>query len=96
MCHSNQALAKSSAGIGVPDLLKGAYAARAVFLCVMHNPSILWWAVWGHRKVRRVLLAGYANPAQFTTNRLASVVVITRLKGDHYDNSKKTIPRRSI
>lgn len=28
----------------------------------------LWWAVWGHRKVRRVLLAGYANPAQFTTS----------------------------
>ncbi|QZE12052.1 ash family protein [Escherichia phage vB_EcoP_ZX5] len=36
--------------------------------------------MWGHRKVRRVLLAGYANPAQFTTNRLASVVVINQTK----------------
>ncbi|WP_422851754.1 ash family protein [Citrobacter koseri] len=37
MCHSDQALAKSSAGIGTPNYYKGAYAARAVFLCVKHG-----------------------------------------------------------
>ncbi|OWS96948.1 hypothetical protein CEQ52_06090 [Enterobacter kobei] len=40
LCHSNQALAKSSAGIGVPDNYKGAYAARAVFLCVLHSNPV--------------------------------------------------------
>ncbi|MCW4757070.1 MULTISPECIES: ash family protein [Enterobacter cloacae complex] len=40
MCHSNQALAKSSAGIGVPDNYKGAYTARAVFLCVLYSKPV--------------------------------------------------------
>ncbi|ECG8608147.1 ash family protein [Salmonella enterica subsp. salamae serovar 47:z:e,n,x,z15] len=37
LCHSNQALAKSSAGIGLPDYYRGAYTAQAVFLCVKHG-----------------------------------------------------------
>nr|DAO28182.1 MAG TPA: Ash protein family protein [Caudoviricetes sp.] len=55
MCHSDQASAKSGAGIGLPDYYRGAYTAQAVFLCVKHSTHILWWAVWGHCKVRRVL-----------------------------------------
>ncbi|HCD3973890.1 TPA: ash family protein [Enterobacter hormaechei] len=55
LCHSYQALAKSSAGIGLPDNYRGAYAAQAVFLCVKHSTHFLWWAVRGRRKVRRVL-----------------------------------------
>ncbi|EKT4325738.1 ash family protein [Klebsiella pneumoniae] len=37
LCHSDQASAKSGAGIGVPDYYKGAYTAQAVFLCVKHS-----------------------------------------------------------
>ncbi|MBU4681197.1 ash family protein [Cedecea davisae] len=35
--HSDQASAKSDAGIGLPDYYKGACTARAVFLCVKHG-----------------------------------------------------------
>ncbi|HBV3285674.1 TPA: hypothetical protein MDT72_003678 [Klebsiella pneumoniae] len=37
LCHSDQASAKSGAGIGLPDYYKGAHTARAVFLCVKHG-----------------------------------------------------------
>ncbi|HHX8243973.1 TPA: hypothetical protein ACVOVL_001927 [Citrobacter braakii] len=32
-----------------------------------------------------VMMTGYANPAQFTTLRLASLVVIILLKGVHHE-----------
>nr|DAM51376.1 MAG TPA: Ash protein family protein [Caudoviricetes sp.] len=32
----------------------------------------LWWDVQGHRKVRRVLLAGSANPVRLTTNEICT------------------------
>ncbi|HBM9089487.1 TPA: ash family protein [Klebsiella oxytoca] len=37
LCHSDQASAKSGAGIGLPDYYRGASTARAVFLCVKHG-----------------------------------------------------------
>ncbi|MBI8974080.1 ash family protein [Enterobacter hormaechei] len=46
MCHSNQALAKSSAGIGLPGYLSGAYhASRGFFMRVAQlHPVMVGWA----------------------------------------------------
>ena len=48
---------------------------KRFFLCVKRTYSN-GGLCGGTERVRRVFVAGYANPAQFTTNRLASVVVI--------------------
>ncbi|MFM2531164.1 hypothetical protein, partial [Escherichia coli] len=44
-------------GIGVLDISTATETRRErVFYCRMHAHTCeLWWAVWGHRKVRRLV-----------------------------------------
>ncbi|EJG7541318.1 TPA: hypothetical protein JW546_002772 [Escherichia coli] len=48
--------AKSGVGIGVPDIQpRQKHAASVFFIVVCTHTCELWWAVWGHRKVRRLV-----------------------------------------
>ncbi|HBR5783592.1 TPA: ash family protein [Klebsiella pneumoniae] len=68
MCHSDQASAKSGAGIGLPDYYKGAHTARAVFLCVKHSYTQIMVGCVGGGEIRAgSFVAGKTNSAQFTT-----------------------------
>ncbi|EAA1181777.1 hypothetical protein GEY59_04545 [Salmonella enterica subsp. enterica serovar Mikawasima] len=42
--------------MGVPDRNRDRHTPRACFFIVVcTRTSELWWAVWGHRKVRRLV-----------------------------------------
>ncbi|AUA43289.1 hypothetical protein CWI33_23600 [Escherichia coli] len=82
--------AKSGIGIGVPDE-KGDNRRASVFFVVVCTVTSQWWAVWGRSNPRRFLFPGYANPAQFTTKRLASqVVMIHKEKGSSYGHQNRS------
>lgn len=70
------ATAKSVVGIGVLDKETATLTRRErVFYCRLHSHIRIMVGCVGAEQSAPVGFSGYANPAQFTTHRLASLVV---------------------
>ncbi|EEW8596314.1 hypothetical protein D5R50_23365 [Escherichia coli] len=67
--------AKSGVGIGVLDRDRDRYTPRACFLLSYARAHLNYGGLCGGGEIRAGRFPGYANPAQFTTRRLASSVV---------------------
>ncbi|ECV9893460.1 hypothetical protein F3P75_16920 [Salmonella enterica subsp. enterica] len=81
--------AKSGVGIGVPDRNRDRHTPRACFLLSYARAHLNYGGLCGGTERCAGWFPGYANPAQFTTRRLASSVVsyLETTLGRHYDNS---------
>lgn len=68
------ALATSSVGVSIPQLLKAHKSPKSSFMRLFLCASTFqWWAVWWHLRVRRFLECGNANAMQSITQCLASL-----------------------